>query len=164
MTRRIQAPLTANAGGIHGRRQRRIARRAGKSVRTAAENRVVTVRLSEFACEALCGEQAEGHLSSQAARAIRCYLNDKGTGGPGWAYPAFLRKREPSKGVEVELSIEGSLWRSLEEEAASQGVTAPQMLRHAVLYFAAEINAGRVTRRILDILDEEAEGKAGGSS
>ena len=35
-------------------------------------------------------------------------------------------------------------------EALSQEVTAPQLLEHAVLYFAAEENAGRVTERILE--------------
>ena len=34
-------------------------------------------------------------------------------------------------------------------------MSAQQLLEHAVLYFAAEDNAGRVTERILEDLDDE---------
>lgn len=122
----------------------------------AGRERIVTVRLSEFAREALSGEdgQSGGPVPRQVVRAIRCYLNDKGSAGPGWSYPRFLRERTPAGEVELDLKIEDALWRSLEEEAQSQGVTVRQMLEHAVLYFAAEVNAGRLTERILDDLDD----------
>jgi hypothetical protein len=94
--------------------------------------------------------------SASAERAIRCYLGDGDTPGPGWAYPSFLRGRGPAEGVEVQLEIDESLWQSLEGEAGSQEVSTEQLLEHAVLYFAAEDNAGRVTQRILeDVKDED---------
>jgi hypothetical protein len=40
-----------------------------------------------------------------------------------------------------------------EAEAGKQGVSAQQLLEHAAFYFAAELDAGRITRRILDDLD-----------
>jgi hypothetical protein len=88
-------------------------------------------------------------------RAIRVYLGNKGSSGPGWAYPSFLRDRRPIDAVEMQLEIDDSLWRSLEEEAASQNVGAPKLLEHAILYFAAEESAGRLTQRILDDLDDQ---------
>lgn len=162
MTKRIQSPPAsqpaAKTGGVHAKRYRGAARRPGKSDRSDG-TRIVTFRLSEFAREALSGEREGGErVATQVARAIRCYLKDKATGGPGWAYPAFLRGKAPSEGPEMELSIEDSLWSSLEREAKSQNVSVQQMVEHAVLYFAAEINAGRVTERILDDLDRP-EGK-----
>jgi hypothetical protein len=77
---------------------------------------------------------------------------------PGWKFPSFLRDRGPSEEVELELSVDDNLWDSLEEEARSQGVSVRQMLEHAVLYFAAELNAGRVTQRILVDREEESRG------
>lgn len=94
-------------------------------------------------------------ISVSAERAIRCYLNDRDSGGPGWAYPTFLRDRKPLDGVEVDLELEAGLWRALSMEALSQDVSAQQLLEHAVLYFAAEDDAGRVTERILQDLDDE---------
>jgi hypothetical protein len=91
--------------------------------------------------------------SAGVERAIRCYLKDKASAGPGWPFPAFLRDREPVDGVELRLEIDAALWELLEREAASQGVGVQQMVEHAVLYFAAEVNAGRVTERILDELE-----------
>ncbi|HEY0390313.1 MAG TPA: hypothetical protein VGC63_01230 [Solirubrobacterales bacterium] len=117
--------------------------------------RLVTVQLSEFACSAVGGEAASGgeQLSARIVAAIRCYLNDKGSGGLRWAYPNFLADEEQAGGeVTLRLAIDDRLWSSLEQEAECQGVTPKKMVTHAALYVAAEVDAGRVTRRILDDL------------
>jgi hypothetical protein len=115
----------------------------------------VSVRLSELSLKILGGE-GEG-VAADLERAIRVYLSDSGTSNPGWPYPVALglvRVRE----LELELRLDESVWEALEEEAAAQEVSASQMASHAVLYYAAELDAGRVTRRILDgIEDEDAE-------
>ena len=119
--------------------------------------RLVTVRLSEFACVAIANEgDADDHTPTRVTGAIRCYLNDRESSGPGWAYPSFLRDTEPGKEVELRLSVEDELWRALDQEAQRQGVSVQKMVAHAVLYVAAEVNAGRVTRRILDELEAAA--------
>jgi hypothetical protein len=155
MAKRVQLPVAAKRGGVHGKRYRGAARRPANSKRRDGKS-IVTVRLSEFAREALAGEQEQGNerLAKQVVRAIRCYLKDKAVAGPGWAYPAFLREKKPVDGEELEVSIDDSLWHSLEREASSQNVSVRQMLDHAVFYFAAEISAGRLTERILSDLDE----------
>jgi hypothetical protein len=56
--------------------------------------------------------------------------------------------------VEVELEIDDSLWGQMEREAERQHVTVTQLLEHAALYYAAELDAGRLTERILDQLDQ----------
>ena len=118
--------------------------------------RSVTVSLGRLASQAIGGGESDGNsqMHSRAARAIRCYLNARGSSGAGWSYPSFLDERRGGEGIRLELRIEEGLWRSLEEEAERQSVGVSQMLEHAVLYFAAEVDAGRFTERILDELDE----------
>jgi hypothetical protein len=116
----------------------------------------VTVSLGRLASQAIGGGEIDGNsqMSSRAARAIRCYLSARGSGGAGWQYPSFLDQRRGGEGIRLELSIEEGLWRSLEEEAEHQDIGVSKMLEHAVLYFAAEVDAGRFAERILDELDE----------
>jgi hypothetical protein len=115
----------------------------------------VTVSLGRLASQAIGGgESGSDQMSSRAARAIRCYLSGRGSGGAGWPYPSFLDERRGGEGIRLELRIEEGLWRSLEEEAERQGIGVSEMLEHAVLYFAAEVDAGRFAERILDEFDE----------
>jgi hypothetical protein len=125
--------------------------------------RLVTVHLSEFVCSVVVGEGRgkRESLAEKVVDAIRCYLGDRGTYGPGWAYPRFLREEEYPEEVELQLEIDGELWDLLEEEAERQGVSAQKMVSHASLYVAGEVDAGRATRRILDDLEVPAEKKPG---
>ena len=96
------------------------------------------------------------------ARAVHIYLSDRDSGRPGWAYPDFMRDREVAEEVELKLRIDRDLWRRLEEEAERQKVSLQKLLEHAALYAAAEVNAGRLTERILE--EDEAEGSEGGTA
>jgi hypothetical protein len=87
--------------------------------------------------------------SDDVLRVIRFYLREKGTGGTGWSYPDLLREGSPEEEVEVELEIEDALWREMRAEASRQRVSVTQLLEHAALYYAAELDAGRLTERIL---------------
>lgn len=121
--------------------------------------RSVTVHLSEFACSVVVGEGAGSRerLAEKVVDAIRCYLGDRDTYGPGWAYPRFLREEEYPEEVALQLEIDSELWELLEEEAERQGVSPQKMVTHASLYVAGEVDAGRTTRRILDGLEGPAE-------
>lgn len=127
--------------------------------------RSVTVHLSEFVCSVVAGEGAESreHLAEKVVDAIRCYLGDRGTYGPGWAYPRFMREDEHPEEVALQLEIDSELWDLLEEEAGRQGVSPQKMVSHASLYVAGEVDAGRATRRILDGLEGPGK-KEGGIS
>ncbi len=122
--------------------------------------RSVAVSLSRLAFEALVGESpsSPAPISARLEGAIRCYLGDRGSGRPAWAYPVFLRGDQARGEVEVELSIDADLWRSFEIEVGRQDVSLRQLLDHAAFYFVTELNSGRVTQRILDDL-ESAGGK-----
>ncbi len=140
-------------------------RKALRGVGTVIMTRSVTVRLSEYVCSVVLDEEnaSRGQLAEKVVEAIRCYLGDRGTYGPGWAYPRFLRNEEHPEEVAVQLEIDSELWDLLEEEAERQGVSPQKMVSHASLYVAGEVDAGRATRRILDGLEGPSE-KEGGAS
>ncbi len=118
----------------------------------------IRVRLGTFAGGMLTWKQPGGAgsgdgtepKSDDVLRVIRFYLKEKGGGGTGWSYPGFLGEGRPEEEIEVELDIEDSLWREVRAEATRQHVSITQLLEHAALYYAAELDAGRLTERILD--------------
>lgn len=112
------------------------------------------VALSRLAVEALTGkgEVDLDRAGNRLTGAIRFYLSERGHGQPAWPYPSFLRGSEVQEDFVVSFAIDGALWGSFEAEAAAQGVSAQQLAEHAAFYLAAEIDAGRVTQRILDDL------------
>jgi hypothetical protein len=120
-----------------------------------ARKRPLTVKLSQLAFEALAAEGPSGSPRApvRTESAVRIYLKDKGTDRPAWPYPGFLRGSDTQEDVELELLIDTDLWLQFEAEAGRQGVSPQQLLEHAAFYFAAELNAGRVTQRILEDLD-----------
>lgn len=125
----------------------------------AKRRSVVTVRMSELAFEALAGEEQNGSTRApgRTETAIRVYLADKGAGQAAWPYPGFLRQSETREDVALELQVDPDLWLQFEAEAGKQSVSAQQLLEHAAFYFAAELEAGRITQRILDDFENESE-------
>jgi hypothetical protein len=117
------------------------------------------VRLGAFAAEVLARKLGNGGPpgSGDFERVIQFYLGEPGTRPHGWAYPDFLRERRASNDVELDLNIEDLLWISLEAEAREQDVEVDRLLEHATLYFAAEMDAGRATERILEEIEKEEE-------
>lgn len=113
-----------------------------------AKYRQAAVAISELAAEAVTSDSTEAALGMESA--LRCYLGDRDAGRPAWPYPSFLRGTETSGDVRIELEVPESLWSDFEAEAARQDVTLDQLAEHAAYYLAAEIEAGRVTQRILD--------------
>jgi len=115
--------------------------------------RSVSVGLSQLAFEAVGGGEDAGAAPGRLLSAVRCYLGDRGANQAAWPYPAFLRGSEPQVDAELTLEIKDDLWHSFEAEAARQDVSPQQLLEHAAFYFAAELDAGRITQRILDDLE-----------
>jgi hypothetical protein len=121
----------------------------------------VKVKLGAFAAEILARKHQLGASagngvrpsSDDIAKVIRFYLSESGGERAGWTYPDLLREGRPEEEMELELEVDESLWSEMEREAARQGVTVTQLLEHAVLYYAAELDAGRLTERILGDLE-----------
>ncbi len=121
----------------------------------SSEMRFVTLRFSRLAFEALGSgseQRADGRGEGRMELAIRFYLRDKEEGRPEWLYPAFLRGSEVREDVELRLGLDAELWHAFEDEATRQAVSVPQLAEHAAFYLAAELDAGRITQRILDDL------------
>jgi len=117
--------------------------------------RSITVELSRFAVEALAREKegASVRAATEMGHALRCYLADRESGLPAWPYPGFLRGSKLREGVPLEINVDEDLWRAFEAESVRQGVVVQQLAEHAALYFVAEVDAGRITQRILDDLE-----------
>jgi hypothetical protein len=113
-----------------------------------AKDRQVAVAISDLAAEALASGGGEAALGMESA--LRCYLGDRDADRAAWPYPSFLRGTETLGDVRVELTVPEGLWDEFEAEAARQDVTLDQLAEHAAFYLAAEMEAGRVTQRILD--------------
>jgi hypothetical protein len=114
----------------------------------------VAVTLSQIAFEGLMGIAPDAGTRSavRMENALRCYLGDRGADRPAWPYPGFLRAAETQADKQVELDVEEQLWRDFEAEASAQEVSVDQLAEHAAFYIAAEVDAGRITQRILEDL------------
>lgn len=112
------------------------------------------VTLSRFSFEALArGESPRSDLAqARIASAIRFYLHEAGQGRPGWSVPSALRGEERAE-VDLELAIDEDLLRALEAEAERQDVTVSRLVSQAAIYYAAELDAGRITQRVLEDLE-----------
>jgi hypothetical protein len=133
----------------------------GLAQQSGGERSRIDVVLSELAFKALASAGADVDVPLRMESAVRCYLGDRDRGGPAWTYPAFLRGSEIQDDVRVDVEVPGDLWQEFEQEAVRQGVTVEQLTEHTAFYFAAELDAGRVTQRILDDL---AASEGGGES
>jgi hypothetical protein len=118
-----------------------------------AGGRRVSLSLSQLAFDALVGEEGDRSVPMGLESAVRSYLGDRETDRPAWAYPGFLRGSESQQEVEIEVEVPADLWDAFAAEAAKQEVSVDQLAEHAAFYFAAELDAGRVTERILADLD-----------
>jgi hypothetical protein len=117
--------------------------------------RPLKVELSEFAVGALA--RGEPHESEQVrrsfARAIRFYLHEAAARRPGWSVPSALRGERPE--VELELGLDEKLLGELEAEAGKQDVSLSRLVSQAAIYYAAERDAGRITQRVLDDIEQD---------
>lgn len=115
--------------------------------------RSVSLRLGLLSLQALTLAEVVGAETATSPAGveliIHCYLNDGANGSLGWRFPAgLLNGAGPVE--ERQLSVDNSLWLSLEREARRQGVSTERLFEHAALYFAAGFDAGRITESVPD--------------
>jgi hypothetical protein len=48
----------------------------------------------------------------------------------------------------VTLTLEGFAWDTLDEEASIEGITTEELITFSLLYYLADIDSGRISRRI----------------
>jgi hypothetical protein len=114
----------------------------------------VTLHLDEFGQRALA-RFARGRPGSAAA-AVRTaslyYLADRDSERAAWRVPRFDRDAAGKPTLRVKLDED--TWRALDEEAGRQGVTADALAVHAVLYFVADLDSGRLADLLGEALEE----------
>jgi hypothetical protein len=113
--------------------------------------------LGDLSLESLGGAKRRdgGSLERLLVQAIRYYLADRDSGRAGWPYPDFVLDGDSGEEKTVRIVVDGAVWGEFSQEAARQGISTDQLLRHAALYFAADLDSGRLTQRILEGLEGE---------
>jgi hypothetical protein len=117
--------------------------------------RNVTLHLDEFGQQSLDRLTKEGEGSPTAAfrTAALYYLADRESGRPAWRAPRF-RSRTPS-GSGLRVVFDDETWEALGEEAARQNVQTEELAVHALLYFLADFDSGRIGDILQKALDED---------
>ena len=112
--------------------------------------RNVTLHLDEFGQQSLDRLTKEGEGSPAAAfrTAALYYLADRDSGRAAWRAPRF-RSRTPS-GQGLRVVFDDETWDALGEEADRQNVETEELAVHALLYFLADFDSGRIS----DILEQ----------
>jgi hypothetical protein len=120
--------------------------------------RTINVTVGEFALDSLTSGSADStDFSRPLAQAVRYYLTDRDAGRAGWSYPSFLGEDGDGADHGAQLTIDDATWLEFTAEAERQSVSPDQLLQHAVLYFMADRDTGRLTQRILEDLGREEE-------
>lgn len=89
-------------------------------------------------------------LGSLLSQAIHYYVADGSAGRAAWRYPRFRCGRVTGAAVDGSPRVDSSTWETFTAAAAEQRVSVEQLLEHAVLYFVADLDSGRLADRIVD--------------
>jgi hypothetical protein len=132
----------------------------GEKKEVRSLQRTVRVVIGAFGADSLrtAREREETHLPRSLMQAIRYYLIERDSERVAWPYPE-LRRGDPEPSgdgaVGVEVSLDDAVWKAFGEEAERQAVSVDRLAEHAALFFAADRDSGRLSRRILDRLAGE---------
>jgi hypothetical protein len=113
----------------------------------------MTLRLDRFGQRAL-SEFVQEHRDSASAvvrTASLYYLADRDSGRPAWRVPRFRRDPPDVDGVDVDL--DDKTFAALRQEARGQGVEPARVAEHALLYYLADLDGGRLAERIGGAVD-----------
>jgi hypothetical protein len=117
-------------------------------------SRDVSLHLDKFGQRAL-ERFARGRDGSEAA-AVRTaslyYLADRDSQRPSWRVPPFAAGEGTDATLRVRLDDE--TWRALDDEAGRQGVTPDVLAVHAVMYFLADLDSGRLADLLEGALED----------
>ena len=116
--------------------------------------KALTFQLDTFGRDAL--DEFVGRRRHSRSAAVRVaslyYLADREGGRPGWLVaPSGTGSSDAS---DVTIRLDRETWAALQGEAARQSVSAADLTRHAVLYFLADVDSGRVGQRLESALTD----------
>jgi hypothetical protein len=115
--------------------------------------RDVTLHVDDFGQHALerFTRRSEGSMANAVRMASIYYLNDRDARRPAWLVPDLAADSHPSGRLQVKL--DDATWGALSEEADRQGVPTELLAMHALLYYLADIDSGRVAALLEDALE-----------
>lgn len=113
--------------------------------------RALTLRFDEFGWESLeseAGRNGDG-LDELLSHAAAYFYAEPSMSRTAARVPGF---KPGARGTPREVRLEGDAdcWNGLEAEARRQGIPLERLLEHAALLYLAEINSGRLAKRVLD--------------
>ena len=122
-----------------------------------AGKRSVTVRLSQLAFEALAGEELGRPRRAGSGAGPRARFASTSRQGAGRLHGRTPGSSEDptQRGGRARVEIDTEVWLQFEGRGGQPGGLGGAAARARGLYYAAELDAGRVTERILDDLDDE---------
>ena len=112
----------------------------------------LSLSLDAFGASAL-REHAERHSLSPAefgSRAARYYLADRDSGRVALRVPRLPKSAGRKAALELTVDLDRESWQE------RQDVSVEAMLEHAIMYFLADIDSGRVEQRLLADLGRSA--------
>lgn len=111
----------------------------------SSPTRTLTLRLAPFEHDALERYGAVQRVPADRAvrTAILYYLREQESNRPTWPLPPGSGDQAATD-VRVELQVGEEAWRALVELAAFQAVAPETLARHALLFFLADFDSGRV--------------------
>jgi hypothetical protein len=114
----------------------------------------VKLHLGTFGSEALerFARRREGSAAGAIRTAALYYLADREAGRPSWPVPHFAVGTRPRP--ELSVPLDDATWSALQQEAVRQGVEPEQLAVHAVLYFLADLDSGRLADLLGEALDD----------
>jgi hypothetical protein len=107
------------------------------------------LRLDSFGRQALAEftEERDDSAGAVLRTASLYYLADRDSGRPAWRVPEFLRSSaEADAGLKVDMDDE--TWAALDDEARAQGTDPELLAQHALLYYLADLDEGKLAERI----------------
>lgn len=122
---------------------------------TETMTRNVTLHMDEFGQASLdrLTHDSDGTPTAALRTAALYYLADRDAGRPAWRAPRF-RSKEPS-GPGLRVIFDDETWDALEDEAIRQKVGTAELAVHALLYFLADFDSGRVAELLEEGLADQ---------
>lgn len=116
-------------------------------------SRSITLHIEAFGQDALEAAGDGGARTEVVRTAALYYLGDREAGRLAWPVPRLLKAAERT-GRKLEVELDDETVAALEQEAERQDVKPGQLAQHALMYFLADLDSGRVSDLIGQELDE----------
>ena len=114
----------------------------------------MTLQLDNFGRQALSqfAEENRDSASTVVRTASLYYLADRDSRRPAWRVPRFARTSPDLDGLEIDL--DDDTFAALRQEASGQGVEPSRLAEHALLYYLADLDRGRLAERVRGAVEE----------